>query len=481
MYDRVNIPFTSNGAHKTACPSLPFTAGEGSARATGYWSQVVPVAPLVVFRIGFGLMLLAGIIRFWVKGWIEELYLQPTFFFSYYGFEWVKPLGVYTYLVFAGCALAALLVALGLFYRAAAGALFLSFTFIELMDKTTYLNHYYFVSVICFLLIFLPAHAAWSVDAWRTKKSWHRVPRYTVDVLRVMMGIVYVYAGLAKINSDWLLQAQPLRTWLPAKNDLPLVGALFNKLWVAYLFSWAGCLYDLTIPFWLSWKKSRWWAFAAVVMFHLLTALLFPIGMFPHIMIVSALIFFPPTFHTSLLHKVSRLLSFTQPVNTPRLTFAPAKKASRTTIIVLSLVIALQLIIPFRYLLYPGELFWTEEGYRFSWRVMLMEKSGYTILWVKEAGDNRRVQVDNRDYLTVLQEKQMSFQPDMILEYAHHVAEDYRQRGWKEPEVYAESYVALNGRPSRLFVNPQTNLATEKESFLHKKWVLPFTDDIQGF
>ena len=82
-------------------------------------------------------MLLGGIIRFWSRGWIEELYIRPSFFFSYYGFEWIKPLGDYTFLLFAICAIACVMVALGLFYRFATVLLFTSFTYIELMDKST--------------------------------------------------------------------------------------------------------------------------------------------------------------------------------------------------------------------------------------------------------------------------------------------------------------------------------------------------------
>ena len=102
-------------------------------------------------------MLFGSIVRFWSKGWIAELYIQPRYFFPFYGFEFVKPLGPYTYGLFAVCGLSALLVAIGLFYRVAIISLFLSFTYIELIDKSTYLNHYYFTSMVCLLLIFLPA------------------------------------------------------------------------------------------------------------------------------------------------------------------------------------------------------------------------------------------------------------------------------------------------------------------------------------
>ncbi|MFZ6009332.1 MAG: HTTM domain-containing protein, partial [Bacteroidota bacterium] len=192
-----------------------------------YFQRSASASPLAVFRIALGLLLFGSVVRFWANGWIHDLYIQPKHFFHFYGFEFVKPLGQYTYILFAVCAVSALLVAVGLYYRYAIVALFASFTYIELIDKSTYLNHYYFVSVICAMMIFLPAHAYFSVDAYRDKSLRSaQVPKWTIDSLKLFVCIVYVFAGVAKINSDWLLQALPLRIWLPAKNDLPLIGPL---------------------------------------------------------------------------------------------------------------------------------------------------------------------------------------------------------------------------------------------------------------
>jgi hypothetical protein len=447
-----------------------------------YWQQITDAAPLAVFRIAFGFMMALSILRFWSRGWIEELYVKPAFFFSYYGFDWIKPHGNYTYLLFAICFIAAIMVTLGWFYRIATVLLFASFTYIELMDKTTYLNHYYFASIICLLLIFLPAHVYFSIDAKRRPAiQCTHVPRFTIDVLKIMMGILYCYAGLAKLNSDWLLQAQPLRIWLPAKNDLPVIGFLFNKLWVAYAFSWFACFYDLTIVFWLSWRKTRWLAYSTVIIFHALTAILFPIGMFPYVMIAAALVFFSPQFHQKIIDVISSIFRFRKPRQAPARTFAYPEKAGRLLRYGLIVFIVIQLMLPFRYWLYPGELFWTEEGYRFSWRVMLMEKNGYSVFTIKDVTTGNKQIIDNTEYLTRLQEKQMSFQPDMILQFAHHLAELYQNKGWQHPQVFVESYVTLNGRPSRLFIDSTVNLAGEKESFRHKKWILPLQDRIKGF
>jgi hypothetical protein len=141
---------------------------------------------------------------------------------------------------------------------------------------------------------------------------------------------------------------------------------------------------------------------------------------------------------------------------------------------VLFVYIAFQLIFPFRYLMYPGHLFWHEEGYRFSWRVMLMEKSGAAYFTVKDKNKNQILEVNNPEFLTPLQEKMMSTQPDLIIKYVHHLAREYRKKGMQQPEVYAEIYVALNGNRSRLFIDSSVNLATEKIGWQHYNWVLPY-------
>ncbi|UFH57385.1 HTTM domain-containing protein [Spirosoma sp. KNUC1025] len=446
-----------------------------------YLRKTTSAAPLAVFRIAFGLMLFGSIVRFWSKGWIEELYIKPHYFFSFYGFGFVRPLGSYTYLLFAICGISALFVAIGLLYRAAIVSLFLSFTYIELIDKSTYLNHYYFVSMVCLLLIVLPAHRYVSVDAHQGRVlPADRIPAWCLDALKVFVGLLYVYAGLAKLNSDWLFDALPLRIWLPAHNDLPVVGFLFNYAWVPYVFSWFGCLYDLSIPFLLWNRSTRPWAYAAVVVFHGLTALLFPIGMFPYIMIVTALIFFSTGFHERIIRRLGNFFSFSNQFLRPNRTYTYRPISRRIVVGLLVVFLLFQIVFPFRYLLYPGELFWTEQGYRFSWRVMLMEKAGYAQFTVKDSAGHRVI-VNNTDFLTPLQEKMMSTQPDMLLQYAHLLRDYYSQHGFRAPQVYVDSYVALNGRMGRPLIDPNTNLANEQDSFRHKPWITSFNDTIYGF
>ena len=448
-----------------------------------YFNSYTEAAPLAVFRILFGLMMLWSIIRFWSYGWIDKLYIQPQFHFSYFGFEWVKPLGIYTYIIFAICGLSAILVAIGYRYRLAIVLFFLSFTYIELMDKTTYLNHYYFISILSFLLLFLPANAYFSLDAKRNPKTaFQSIPKWNIDAIKLLLGIVYFYAGLAKLNSDWLGRAMPLKIWLPSKFDIPLIGNFMGAEWVHYAFSWGGTLYDLSIPFLVLWSRTRTFAFVLVVIFHVLTRVLFPIGMFPYIMIVSALIFFDSGFHKKVLGFLAKILKLDISI------FDNGKQKNEKLNVgnqfsqgIIVAFFAMQLLLPWRYTLYPGELFWTEQGYRFSWRVMLMEKAGYAQFKIVDSHTGKWFYVDNTKFLTRFQEKQMAFQPDFILEYAHFLDQYYKKTAQIEnPEVYVECHVALNGRRSRPYIDSTIDLSKEKENFKTKSWILPFHDTITG-
>ena len=442
------------------------------ANIPAWLDEPVSIAPLVSFRLVFGAVMLFSTLRFWYLGWIEEHFVDTQFTFKFYGFEWVQllpPAGMYALHVLM--VLGALGVMLGLFYRLAAAIFFATFTYVWLIDLTYYLNHYYFVSIIAFLLILVPAHRRFSLDCWR-RPGLRRleVPRWVVDVFKWQIAIVYIFAGLAKINSDWLLAALPLKIWVPANDRLPLIGGLFDWFWTPWLFSWLGMLYDTTIVFWLSWARTRLLAYFSVVVFHSLTGLMFQIGVFPLVMIGATWIFFSENFHERLLRFFEKKWTDTR----PRPAVVKARPTPSWLIGLLALHLSVQVLFPWRYLLYPGNLFWTEEGYRFSWRVMLMEKAGTASFLVRDSRTGREGRVFNSDFLCAHQEKQMAMQPDMILQYAHFLKKHYAAQGVYEPEVRAEVYVTLNARPSQLLIDPNLDLTKVQDGWEAKRWILPF-------
>lgn len=444
-----------------------------------YLNKTSRAASLAAFRILFGVLMLFSLIRFLSKGWVYKFYIEPDLHFKYYGFSWVVSWGQYTYVLFAIAIVAALGVVLGFKYRLSIILFFLSFTYIELIDKTTYLNHYYFISILSFLLCFLPMHATFSIDAYRKNKSFKFIPKWTVDVIKLLLSIVYFYAGLAKLNSDWLLRAQPLKIWLSTKTDLPIIGQYMNDTWFHYVMSWSGALYDLLIPFLLLMKKTRPFAFVLVVIFHVFTRILFPIGMFPYIMICATLIFFSGAFHERILNIIAHILQIKNRVSIVKRKYQ--FKYKKVVLTVVTVFMGFQLLVPFRYLLYPDELFWTEEGYRFSWRVMLMEKAGFTTFRILNYDTGNSFTVENKYFLNAFQQKQMTTQPDFILEYAHFLGKHYKKELKHENlGVFAEGYISLNGRISKPFIDPSVDLLKVKDNFEHKSWILPFEDEIKG-
>ncbi len=452
------------------------------------FNKQVNIAPLVVFRIIFGSMMFASTLRFILKGWITDFYITPKYYFTYYGFDWVKPLEEESmYMLFGILLLSSLLIAFGFFYRISIVLFFLVFTYIELIDKTNYLNHYYFISLMSFILIFLPLNRHFSLDVYfRTCKEKTKVPPWTINFIKLQIAFVYIFAGISKLNYNWLIEAQPLINWLKHQSDFPIIGSLLLNDITAYLFSWGGAIFDLFIVFILISKRWRIYGYILVVIFHLLTSVMFPIGVFPLVMIGSTLIYFDEKIHLKIINLISRFTlkineSNTEHIYNVKNSFKPFYK-----ILFVSFFI-LQLVLPLRYLLYPGKLFWTEQGYRFSWRVMLIEKAGYAQFYIHEPLKDRKMLVENRNYLTPQQEKMMATQPDMILQFAHHISKTFKdsiitERNGeiinlgKSPKVTADIKVSLFNKGSRSFVDNNINLTSEKRGFSNKSWILPYED-----
>ena len=443
-------------------------------------------ASVATFRAVFGIVALVAIIRMFAHGWIDDLYIEPAHRFAYPGFGWMRPLpGWGMHLLFTSLGALAVCIAVGYRYRICLVLFFLIFTYTELIDRTTYLNHHYWMSLVALLMVFLPLNLMWAVDAWRNPSlRKDTVQWWVVWALRAQVSVVYVFAGIAKLNSDWLLHAQPLRIWLYQHGDLPIFGTLLQELWVAYALSWTGALFDLTIVGWLLWNRTRRWAYITLVVFHLITWLLFPkLGIFPWLMIAGATIFLRPEWP---LHALRRLRLRWSPGRLLPDRFVadaaadhesastPSSWAARAIVITIAILALFQVLMPLRHFAYPGNVRWTEEGYLFAWRVMLTEKTGLVHYLVSDQDTGETWLVTPDDYLTPLQVERMSFQPDLILQTAHIIADDFDRRGYSNVQVMAEAFVAWNGRPNGRLIDPDVNLAEFEPGIAPKSWVLPY-------
>jgi hypothetical protein len=487
-----------------------------TARAARRAARRVDAASLAVLRVALGLVVVLSAVRTWAYGWTDSLYAGPTHRFTYLWLGWVPqpgPLGIRA--LVAATALAGLAIAVGWRTRLVAAVLLVTFGWIEAIDATTYLNHYWFVTLLALLATVVPFGATWSLDARRRRRSRagrdESVALGWVWLLRFQVGVVYASAGLAKLQPDWLLRGIPLRFWLPARSDVPLIGPLLRAPETAHVLSVAGAAFDCLVVPLLLWRRTRLWAWLAVVAFHLITWRLFPIGVFPWLMAAMATVFFDPSWPRDLRHRIRREPIPPRPVDqlaprpaeqpaprpveqlTPRpveqLAPPPAEQlaprpveqlaptrpptpAWRTRLLGAAAVVwvAIQIALPLRHLAYPGDHRITAEGYRFGWNVLLVERVASVTFLVRDPTTGRTWTFDPDELYTPTQLRVMRSEPDLIQQAAHAIA-DHESTPAHRVEVRVDAWLSFNGRPAFRWIDPDVDLAAQPRTPWHKPWI----------
>jgi hypothetical protein len=289
-----------------------------------------------------------------------------------------------------------------------------------------------------------------------------------VWLLRFQVGVPYFFGGIAKIDGDWL-RAEPMRGWLADRTDFPLVGRWFTDEWMVYAMNYGGLLLDLLVVPALLWRRTRPFAFAAAVVFHVTNARLFQIGIFPWFMIAATTIFLDPGWPRRL---------FRRPAVRPP-AGAPAP-LGRALALFLAAWVAVQVLVPLRHYLYRGVTNWTEQGHTFSWHMKLRAKQGSVRFYAvdKRTGERRRIRM--RDFISHRQYDKMSTRPYMIRQFARFLADELERSGDREVEIRVESFAALNGRERQRLIDPEVDLAAQPYSLLHAEWIVPLATPLKA-
>lgn len=452
----------------------------------------IDISSLIFFRIVFGILAFADVMGSWAyKHFYKDSFNPEKFQFKYYGFEWVQVFSEpFMSLFFISLLIASIFITIGKWYRGSMIYFALGFTYLFLMEKNYYLNHGYLFCVLSYVMIFLPVNRAYSVDALKNPLLLvNKVPYCFLFVLQFSMGVVYFFGGIAKINQDWL-HGLPLKIWLENKKDMPIIGDLISQDWVAYFMSYGGLLLDLFVVFFLMSKRTRKWALAFVLFFHLTNMIIFKIGIFPFLSVALTLLFFEPDFPRTIFSKLStkipniigRITNWWQslelkhqaPTNVTTLQLSNSKQSF--IILGLSIFCLANVTIPLRHHFFKGDVTWTEEGHRYSWRMMLRTKSGYGRFIVKDLRTGKNYNEKAKKYIESKQAYKMHTHPDMILQFAHYLEEVYRKKGIDSVAIYANIKVAVNGRKYQQFIYPKVDLTKVKWQFLKSAdWIVPLT------
>ncbi len=436
----------------------------------------IPIESLVATRILFGLILFWEICRYFEHDWINRKYLQPSFHFKYYGFEWLDVLPDFQlYLLFAVLGILALFIVIGFLYRFSMILFTVLFSYVFLLDQAQYLNHFYMVILFAALLSVMPANRHYAIDTliWPEMKT-SMIPFWPVFLLRVQMEVILVYAGLVKINPDWLFDLEPIKHWLYADQDVFFFGSLFTQDWALTVAAWGVVgLHLIGAPLLLV-KRTRIYVFGIYCCFHMLNYRVFEIGIFPWMTMAMTLIFFDPDWPKQIAAKWFRY-AYIPPECGYGLNLSPGRQKIIMTF--LTLWISWQVLFPARNLLYPGYVAWTNEGHRFSWRMKLRSIHGRATFFVKDLTEQKIHWINSYDYLTRKQVRKMACRSDMILQFAHYLGKQWQHKGYDNIEVGVHASCSLNYRPKRPFIDPQVDLLKQRRSLGKADWIMPFSGE----
>jgi vitamin K-dependent gamma-carboxylase len=473
---------------KASEPVVAKADADERPRSVSWWSELthalfdeVPAHSIAVARAFWFLVMMWEIYSYTEFDYVKTHYqlVEPTFLFHYYGFDWIPRLDFQQWKLFLNVMLVlGGMASAGLFYHQAAFAFALGFAFLFLQCMSFYLNHFYLVAVLGFAYAFVPANRFWSLDALLgIAKPSPTVPFWTVAMTRILVSVVYVYAGYAKMNEDWI-RGEPLAHWVPRRALLyPALAPILESYWNAVFMSWAGLLIDTFVPFLFLVPRLRWLGFLASFAFHVLNKIVFNIGIFPMVMTCVTTIFFRPDWPRVVWRVVTRqrhpLRADTESVRSDRR--APLRPLQRVVLLLLGSFLLWQTLLPLRHHFYAGAVEWNEEGHMFSWRMKLRDKAGMTKFYIKFTdtdGAQKTEIVDPNLVLTQTQVRKMNGRPQMILLFALHLANLVEEQLGSRPAVHVLSICSLNYRRPQLLIDPTVNLAEAEPWQWISDWII---------
>ncbi len=416
-------------------------------------------SPLIFFRVFFYAIMVWEAIHMLVypSAFIAN---QPRPNFAFIGFEWLAFMnGAYKVPIIYLFLVSAVFSSVGLFYNISSKIVALLWSAYYFSDKVYYNNHYYLMVLLLVFMCLVPANKRFSLDVtFNITNHNYNCNNWCLQLFIGQVLIVYFFAGLAKLNAEWL-SGYPLKIWLGNRTGARLIGPLFATEWFALFISYGGLVLDLLIAPLLLVNKYKKWAIALIVLFHLFNAKYFNIGTFPYTSILLV-IFFVPELSKALLQKLEKF---------PKGDIQSSGKLNSAYTVLFGLYFLIQLLLPLRHFLIEGNVAWTEEGYRLSWRMMTRDKSGSLQFKIHHKESGIVVYEEPTKYVTQNALRRILACPDLIWQFAQFYKKIYPEN---QVAVYAITMVSINGKKPYPIVDSTKDLAQEQwHMFGHESWV----------
>lgn len=398
------------------------------------------------FRILFGFILFKATVSEITVGFYGRLAKATDLYYP--GFSWAIKLfgGEFLWLYLLKLVLSLIVVA-GFFTNAALLGLLILWTYLFLNDPVGWLNHQYLIILSLSLTLFFPFK-----EAKRNPESYSR--SWTINSLKILMGIVYFYGGLSKMSYDWI-NGYPLYLWIEKKNVLPVMKEIFSLIdpkVLAISCAWGSMILDFFAPVFLNIKRTRiYWLFLLII-FHILNEAQFKIGIFPTFSIAMSCLYLIPI-EKSIVEKMSMKEFFHRPID-----------------LFLIIFFLIQALVPLKRFIYPYDSIWTGESARFGWRMLASDKVGTISFFTKnkKTGETRRLELKEGE-----SPSDFIFYPNHIIQRARTIKLMALLDG-QDVSVHAEAYLSYNGRKAQQFIDPFVDLSEQDLKIIGRfDWIKP--------
>jgi hypothetical protein len=380
------------------------------------------------------------------------------------GLAWLKPLPQpFMHVLFAIMAFLSLMISVGYFFRFSSLLFIVIYLYVSSIDKAqAHLFSNFFLLTTVFLAI-LPSHRYFSLDILRNPSlRVDFIPRWCVWVIKLQVAFLFINAGMAKLNQDWLLQAQPFTRWVELYWSGTAIGNILIKPSVAIITCWLIVFIELAGPVAMFFSRTKTKVYIVLSLYLLSSFILFPAGFLPVQMILLSTVFLGENLHHNLTSRIAYFLN-------DFISFNPKVfKSGRN----LMLAYKNKLIIPLFFTWIFGLLIISQlngflqdfrtgieiKSLRISDELIINEQQGRLRLFLVHRDSIKTFEIDLNKDLNKEQIASMSVRPDLLLQYIRHVKAQYVDDE-SDYSMHAEAFISQNGKDFRPYINPEINLA----------------------
>ena len=256
-----------------------------------WWYQAISGKAVSIFRIGFGIFLMADA-SFFIF-FLNSYFPLQKIYFKFPAFAWWPHFNPeINFLILLSLGFSGLLISIGFKTRVAAAWAALSLLHLLLMEASVYLNHLVLSFFICVALIFVPSDRRYTFKNSASLRGDDSIFRYQHFTLIILFWMSYTYSAIEKAKPEWF-NGDIIAANMGLARKTNMIANLLYRPEFLKIEAWGSFLLELLAPLGLVYRRTRNFTIAALILFHLINHLTMNIGLFSFLMFASMVLYLP--------------------------------------------------------------------------------------------------------------------------------------------------------------------------------------------